>query len=111
MSISSSSQSPPAGEGPPADPVGAYLAELDEVLDKAAVAQVWSLDDARVQRRLGAVLAVRARVDELVSRLVGEVDDRDLGRAGGASSTKAHLVGSYRLSGGAAAGLLTRPGR
>jgi len=39
---------------------------------------------------------------------VSQVDDRDLGGAAGASSTKAHLVASYRMSGGAATGLLAQ---
>ncbi len=92
----------------PADQVGVCLTALDEDLGKAVDAPVWSLDDARLSRRLGEALAVKARLDELVARLVGEVDERDLGRQCGASSTKAHLVASYRVSGGAAAGLLSQ---
>ncbi|MBA2774420.1 MAG: hypothetical protein H0U36_10315 [Nocardioidaceae bacterium] len=99
-----------SGRPLPADQVGACLTALDEDLDKAVDAPVWSLDDARLSMRLGEALAVRARMDELVARLVGEVDGRDLGRQCGASSTKAHLVASYRVSGAAAAGLLSRPG-
>ncbi len=81
---------------------------LDEDLDKAMEAPVWSLDAARLSRRLGQALAVRAQVIELVARLVGEVDERDLGAKAGASSTKAHLVAHYRVSGAAAAGLLSQ---
>ncbi|MEJ7690536.1 MAG: DUF222 domain-containing protein [Nocardioidaceae bacterium] len=92
----------------PSDQVGACLTALDECLAKAVDAPVWSLDDARLSRRLGQALAVRARVDELVARLVGHVDERDLGKVAGASSTKAHLVASYRVSGAAAAGLVSQ---
>ncbi len=100
--------SPWSGRPLPSDQVGACLTALDEDLDKAVDAPVWSLDDARLSQRLGQALAVRARVDELVARLVGHVDERDLGTKAGASSTKAHLVASYRVSGAAAAGLLSQ---
>ncbi len=84
--------------------MGACLVQLRDVLDKAADAPVWSLDDRRLGSRLGEALAVKASVDELIARLVGQVDDRDLGRQGGALSTRAHLVANYRVSTGAAAG-------
>ncbi len=104
----STPNSPSSGRPLPSDQVGACLVALDDVLDKAVDAPVWSLDDARLSRRLGQALAVRARVDELVARLVGHVDERDLGAKAGASSTKAHLVASYRVSGAAAAGLVSQ---
>ncbi len=108
MSISFPALPRPADGGVPADQVGACLCQLRATLDKAVDAPAWSLDDRRVQTRLGEALAVRAQLDELVARLVGQVDDRGLGRAGGASSTKAHLVAGYRMSGGAAAGLMAQ---
>ncbi len=92
----------------PSDQVGACLVQLRDVLDKAAEAPVWSLDDRRLEERLGEALAVKASLDELIARLVGQVDDRDLGRQSGASSTRAHLVANYRVSTGAAAGLLAQ---
>ena len=104
----SSPNSPWSGRPLPSDRVGACLTALDEDLDKAVDAPVWSLDDARLSQRLGEALAVRARVDELVARLVGHVDERDLGAKAGASSTKAHLVAFYRVSGAAAAGLVSQ---
>ena len=72
------------------------------------IAPVWSLDDRRLGYRLGEALAVQAACDELIARLVGQVDDRDLGRLCGASSTRAHLVANFRVSTGAAAGLLAQ---
>ncbi len=108
MSITRPTLPAPPDEGPPADAVGACLHRLRAVLDEAADASEWSLDDRRVETRLAQALAVRAQVDELVARLVSQVEDRDLGGAAGASSTKAHLVMAYRLSGGAAAGLLAQ---
>jgi len=104
----SSSAAPWSGRPLPSDQVGVCLAALDDVLAKAVDAPVWSLDDARLSRRLAEALAVRARVDELVARLVGHVDERDLAKVMGASSTKAHLVASYRVSGAAAAGLVSQ---
>ncbi len=84
------------------------MGRLNDCFDEFADPPVWSLDDRRLGDRLGEALAVRARADELVARLVGQVDDRDLGRQSGASSTRAHLVSNYRVSTGAAAGLLAQ---
>ncbi|MBA2773993.1 MAG: hypothetical protein H0U36_08105, partial [Nocardioidaceae bacterium] len=79
--MSNSSPAPLWSDRPsPADQVVVGLTALDEDLDKAVDAPVWSLDYARLSMRLGEALAVRARMDELVARLVGEVDERDLGR-------------------------------
>jgi len=108
MSISFPALPPPPDQGRPADAIGACLHRLRAALDGAADAPAWSLDDRRVETRLAQALSVRAQLDELVARLVSQVDDRDLGGAAGASSTKAHLVASYRMSGGAATGLLAQ---
>jgi len=52
------------------------LVQLRSLLDTVVDAPVWSLDDARVHTRLAQGLAVRASMDELVARLVAQVDDR-----------------------------------
>ncbi len=65
-------------------------------------------DDHRLQTRLGQALAAKASLDELIARLVGQVDQRDLAAVAGASSTRAHLVTSWRMSPGAAAGLVAQ---
>lgn len=67
---------------------------------------VFSLDDAQLQARLTQALAVRAGVEELVARLVGEVDDRALATRAGASSTRALLQATHRMSRGQAAGMV-----
>ncbi len=55
MSISFPALPRPADGGVPADQVGACLCQLRASLDKAVDAPAWSLDDARVQTRLGEV--------------------------------------------------------
>ncbi len=62
----------------------------------------WSLDDARLDRRIGDVLALKAQVEELAARLVAEADDRNLPHRYGASSTRAHLMTAHRMSAGEA---------
>ncbi|MBA3310891.1 MAG: hypothetical protein H0U28_12730, partial [Nocardioidaceae bacterium] len=66
----------------------------------------WTLTDEQVQDRLAEALRARAGVEELVSRLVGSVVERDLATLAGASSTRSWLMGAHRMSAGAAARLL-----
>ncbi len=80
------------------DPFARAFAAVSTELGAVADATTWALDDARLSRRLGEALAVQAAADELVARLVGEIDGRDLGRQCGASSTRAHLVATFRMS-------------
>ncbi|MDQ3484596.1 MAG: HNH endonuclease [Actinomycetota bacterium] len=108
MSISTPLASPGPGQPVPGDGFGRALAAVDTGLDQLADATVWSLDDARVEARLGQALHAKARLDESIARLVGQVDDRDLARQAGASSTRAHLIATHRLSAGAAAGLVSQ---
>ena len=63
---------------------------------------VWVLDDKGLDTRMADALAVRAAADELVARLAGEMDDRGHAKRLGGSSTRAHLVGTHRLSPGEA---------
>ena len=72
--------------------------ELSDLVDTPT----WSLDDSRLDRRIGDVLALRAQVDELAARLVAEADDRHLPHRLGASSTRAHLMTAHRMSAGEA---------
>ncbi len=72
--------------------------ELADLVDTAT----WSLDDTRLDHRIGEALAVRAAADELVARLVAEADDRNLPHRHGASSTRAHLMTTHRMSAGEA---------
>ncbi len=72
--------------------------ELADLVDTPT----WSLDDTRLDRRIGDVLALKAQVDELASRLVAEADDRNLPHRYGASSTRAHLMTAHRMSAGEA---------
>ncbi len=108
MSSTTSAPPPPHGGQVPSDPIGAGLVQVRSTLDLLADAPAWSLDDRRVEARLAEALAVRAQMDELVARLVSQVEDRGISGTAGASSTKAHLVAAHRLSGGAAAGLLAQ---
>ncbi len=73
---------------------GAARRELAELVDTPT----WSLADRRLDRRIGDVLALKAQVDELAARLVAEADDRNLPHRYGASSTRAHLMTSHRMS-------------
>ncbi|MGA9344488.1 MAG: DUF222 domain-containing protein [Nocardioidaceae bacterium] len=72
--------------------------ELADLVDTPT----WSLDDKRLDQRIGDVLALKAQVDELAARLVAEADDRNLPHRHGASSTRAHLMTSHRMSAGEA---------
>jgi len=108
MSISTPLASPGPGQPVPGDGFGRALAAVDTGLDQLADAAVWSLDDARVEARLGEALHAKARLDESIARLVSQLDDRDLAKQAGASSTRAHLIATHRLSVGAAAGLVSQ---
>jgi hypothetical protein len=92
---------------PPGTSIGdAFGSALDVVRRELAHlvdVQTWTLDKARLGQRIADALAARASVDEVLSRLVAEADDRNLAKTLGASSTKAHLVHRYRLSGREAA--------
>ena len=68
--------------------------ELADLVDTPT----WSLDDTRLDRRLGEALAAKAALDEVVARLVAEADDRNLPHRFGASSTRAHLMTAHRMS-------------
>ncbi len=56
--------------------VGVELSRLAEV-------PVFALDDRRLHKRLTTALQVKAHTEELIARLVREVDDRGLAQAAG----------------------------
>ncbi len=99
---------PPSPDAvPPSDAVGAGLTQLRETLAELADAPVWPLDDDWLMRRLTDAMAAKASLDQIVGRLVQAVDDRDLAPHSGASSTRALLMGSQRVSDRVAGEMLT----
>ncbi len=88
----STTQDPPPTVGID-DAYGRTFADVRSRLADLVDAPTWSLDDARLDRRISDALALKAQVDELTARLVGEADDRNLPHRHGASSTRAHLMG------------------
>jgi hypothetical protein len=87
---------------PPTDVIGRMLVRVTNEFKTTIDTPVWSLDDKALDARMADALAVRAVVDELVARLAGEMDDRGHAKRLGSSSTRAHLVGTHRLSAGEA---------
>ncbi len=97
----STTQGPPPTVGID-DAFGRGFAGARRVLADLVDTATWSLDDTRLDHRIGEALAVRAAADELVARLVAEADDRNLAHRHGASSTRAHLMTTHRMSAGEA---------
>jgi hypothetical protein len=88
------------------DAFGPVIASMRDDLKALVDVPVWSLDDARLGVRLTEILALKAQVEELASRVAGEIDDRDLARPAGASSTRALLMANQRMSATEAARLI-----
>lgn len=84
------------------------LAAPREQLGDLVDVQTWSLDDTRLAERFAQVAALRASADELMARMAGEMDDRGLAKRHGASSTRAHLMASFRMSAGEASRVARR---
>ncbi len=97
----STTQGPPPTVGID-DAYGRGFADVRSRLADLVDTPTWSLDDARLDQRIGDALAARAAIDEVVARLVGEADDRNLPHRHGASSTRAHLMTTHRMSAGEA---------
>ena len=97
----STTQEPPPTLGID-DAFGRTLVGVRRDLGGLVDTPTWSLDDARLDRRIGDVLALKAQVEELAARLVAEADDRNLPHRYGASSTRAHLMTAHRMSAGEA---------
>ena len=87
----STTQEPPPTVGID-DAFGLSFAGVRRELADLVDTPTWSLDDTRLDKRIGDVLALKAQVDELAARLVAEADDRNLPHRFGASSTRAHLM-------------------
>ena len=73
----STTQGPPPTVGID-DAFGRGFAGVRRELGDLVDTPTWSLDDNRLDTRIGEALAVRAAADELVARLVAEADDRNL---------------------------------
>ncbi len=71
--------------------MGTALSDLGEV-------PAWSLSEDAVQDRFSQALQVRARVEELTSRLLASIIGRDIPRIAGTSSTRAWLMATRGLS-------------
>ncbi len=97
----STTQGPPPAVGID-DAFGRGFAGVRRELADLVDTPTWSLDDARLDRRISEAVAVRAAADELVARLVAEAADRNLPHRYGASSTRAHLMTAHRMSAGEA---------
>ncbi len=97
----STTQDPPPTVGID-DAYGRTFADVRSRLADLVDTPTWSLDDARLDQRISDALAARAAIDEVVARLVGEADDRNLPHRHGASSTRAHLMTTHRMSAGEA---------
>ena len=97
----STTQGPPPAVGID-DAFGLSFAGVRRELADLVDTPTWSLDDNRLDKRIGDVLGLKAQVDELVARLVAEADDRNLPHRFGASSTRAHLMTAHRMSAGEA---------
>ncbi len=97
----STTQGPPPAVGID-DAFGRGFAGVCHELAELVDTPTWSLDDRRLDRRIGEALAAKAALDEVVARLVAEAGDRNLPHRHGAPSTRAHLMTAHRLSAGEA---------
>jgi hypothetical protein len=88
----------PPGSARVGDPFGAALTAVRAEFAGLADTPTWSLAEDQLTQRLGEALAVQAAAGELVSRLAGDVDARDLASKAGASSTRAYLMAAYQMS-------------
>ena len=87
--------------------VGAAVDTIRAALTDVVEAPSWQLTDDQLADLIGAVTGTQGGLSELVARLVGEAERRELARRAGAASTKAWLMGRTRL-GYCEAGTLVR---
>jgi uncharacterized protein DUF222 len=86
------------GGMPPQDaPMLSCLRAASGVLGEAADARCWSLDTAQKLAALELAWAVRAQADELVTRLLTDVDRCGVAAASGATSTAAWVAAEQRV--------------
>lgn len=97
-----------SGDASSGDAFDGALSAVSLALAGLVDVPAWRLTDEAVQARLGDALAVKARLDELIGRLVASTVERALARLAGMSSDRAWLMATHRMSSGAAARLLAR---
>jgi hypothetical protein len=84
------------------------LIDLGKVLDELAGTDVVGLPDEDVRTGLPALLTAFNQISALVATVVASFDTRDLSEPDGFKTTTAWLIAFGRMTGGAAAGWLTR---
>src|SRR6478752_8786241 len=90
---------PGGGAGAAAgDEFESAFVSIASALDGVTSVPAWSLGEQAVQARLGEALALRSRLAEVTARLVASASDRELPRLAGASSTRAWLMATHRVS-------------
>ena len=95
---------PPPSTGPPLPEHAVVTALRDGVaaLDRVAAAPLWSLTDDQALAAMDKAYALMAQAQGLASRLLCEVDQRQLATRAGAPSTKAWLRRRHQLTPGRA---------
>lgn len=81
------------------DAFGVAFARISDVLDDLATAPAWTLSEDAVVFRFKESLQLRSRMEELSTRLLASVTERDVPRLAGASSPRAWLVATHGTSG------------
>jgi hypothetical protein len=84
------------------------LAAVAAGLDAAGGVEAASLSEAGLRAGLDEVWRIRARVDELLCRLVADADARGIPVDDGASSTRSWLAWRFKMSRGAAGGIVAQ---
>ena len=84
------------------------LIDLGKALDELADTDVVGLPDQDVRDALPALLTAFNQISALVATVVASFDTRDLSQADACKTTTAWLVAFGRMTGGAAASVLTR---
>jgi hypothetical protein len=86
----------------------ACLVDMAASLDDAADLECGSLSEAQLRASLDVAWRVRARVEQVFTRLVAEADQRGLPVDDGASSTRAWLAWRWRMSRGCAGAVVSQ---
>src|SRR4051812_36947949 len=83
------------------------IEQLSSLLDDTSALETWSLTDAEIRELTRTVHRTRAGLDELAARLAAAVDDRDIARDDGCTSTTAWLAHRAGVSKSEAAKLVS----